>query len=82
MKLIPFILLVATTVAHHPMNKQRWITFTQSKVLTYEAIPKPEDFTIINATSILIEQKVNTLATMVQKSLRQFQKHLKIINSS
>ena len=77
MKLIPFMLLVASMVAHQQINKQRWITFMQSKVPTDEAIPKPEEFTIINATSILIEQKVSTLATMVQKSLRQFQKHLK-----
>ena len=79
MKLIPFILLVTTTVAHQPINKRRWITFTQSKVPTYDAIPKPEDFNILNATSIPIEQKVNTVATMVQKSLRQFQKTLEKI---
>ena len=79
MKLIPFILLVATTVAHQPINKRRWITFTQSKVPTYEAIPKPEDFTILNATSILIEQKVSTLATMVPKLIETFSKTLEKI---
>ena len=76
MKLIPFILLVATAVVHQPINKRRWITFMQPKVPTYDVLLKPEDFTILNAASIPIEQKVNTLATMVHKSVKQFQKHL------
>ena len=76
MKLIPFMLLVATTVAYQPINKRRWIKFTQPKVPTYDVLLKPEDFTILNATSIPIEQKVNMLVTMVHKSVKQFQKHL------
>ena len=44
---------------------------------TYNTVPIHEVPNIIHATHIDIEERIDTLATMVRKSVREFQDHIK-----
>ena len=51
--------------------------FSKVKVPTYEKIPLHGEPDIIHATDILIEERINTLSTMVRKSVRDFHAQMK-----
>ena len=51
--------------------------FSKVKVPTYEKIPLHGEPDIIHAMDILIEERINTLSTMVRKSVRDFHAQMK-----
>ena len=77
MKLIFVFLLVAAVYTYTPFNEQSWIKFQKVKDPTYVTVPVNEEATIIHAKQIDIVQQINTVAAMVQKSMKNFQKHMK-----
>ena len=51
--------------------------FHKVKDPTYDTVPQHGEPDIIHATHILIEEKISTLLTLVQKSVRDFQSQMK-----
>ena len=70
-------LLVAACTAYTPIRERSWIKFAKVKQPTYNTVPIHEVPNIIQATHIDIEEHIDTLATMVRKSVREFQDHIK-----
>ena len=77
MKLVLALLLVAAGYAYTPISERSWLKFTKVKDPTYETVSIHEVPNIIQVTHIDIEEQINTLATMVRKSVREFQDHMK-----
>ena len=77
MKLVITLLLVAAGYAYTPIREQSWLKFKEVKYPTYDTVSIHEVPNIIHATHIDIEERIDTLATMVQKSVRAFQEHMK-----
>ena len=77
MKLVLALLLVAASYAYTPIGERSWVKFTKVKDPTYDTVSMHEVPNIIKATHIDIEERIDALATMVQKSVRQFQDHMK-----
>ena len=76
-KLLPVILLAVACQAYRPITERSWVKFCKVKDPTYETIPLHGEPDIIHATHILIEERISTLSTLVQKSIRDFQKQMK-----
>ena len=76
MKLIFVFILVAATYTYTPINNRSWINFRQVKDPTYVTSPVNLEPDILHAKYIEIEERISTLATKVQQSLRDYQKHL------
>ena len=70
-------LLVAACTAYTPIREQTWLRFAKVKEPTYDTKMVHEQPNIIQATHINIEERINTLATMVEKSVHEFQDHIK-----
>ena len=77
MKLLPILLLAVVCQAYTPITERSWVKFCKVKDPTYEMIPLHGEPDIIHATHILIEERISTLSTMVQKSIRDFQSQMK-----
>ena len=77
MKLVLTLLLVAAAYAYTPISERSWLKFTKVKDPTYDTVSIHEVPNIIQAMHIDIEERINTLATMVQKSVQEFQDHMK-----
>ena len=77
MKIGIIFLLVAACMAYTPISKRSWLKFVKVKQPTYNTVPIHEVPNIIRATHIDIEECIDTLATMVRKSVREFQDHIK-----
>ena len=77
MKFLPVILLAAACQAYTPITERSWVKFRKVKGPTYETIPLHGEPDIIHAMHILIEERISTLSTMVQKSIRAFQSQMK-----
>ena len=76
MKLIFIFLLVTAAHAYTPINERSWINFQKVKDPTYVTVPVNEEVNIIRAKRINLEERINTVATLVQKSIQDFQKHM------
>ena len=76
MKQIFIFILVAAVSADTPINNRSWINFQKVKDPTYITSPVNLEPDIIHAKYIEIEERISTLATMVELSLREYQKHL------
>ena len=77
MKLVLALLLVVASYTYTPINERSWITFKKVKDPTYNTICIHEEPNIIHATHIDIEERISALATMVWKSIQNFQEHMK-----
>ena len=77
MKFLPVILLAVACQAYTTITERSWVKFCKVKDPTYETIPLHGEPDIIHATHILIEERISTLSTMVQKSIRDFQSQMK-----
>ena len=77
MKLVLALLLVAASYAYTPISERSWLKFTKVKDPTYDTISIHEVPNIIQVTHIDIEEQIDALATMVQKSIREFQDHMR-----
>ena len=77
MKLLPVILLAVACNTYTPITEQSLVKFRKVKDPTYETIPLHGEPDIIHATHILIEERINTLSTMVRKSICDFQSQMK-----
>ena len=77
MKLLFLFLLVAACHAYTPINKRSWIKFRKVKDPTYQTTPVNGEPNIIHARHIEIEERISVLSTMIRKSIRDFQEHMK-----
>ena len=75
MKLVLALLLVAASYAYTPISERSWLKFTKVKDPTYDTVSIHELPNIIQVTHIDIEERIDALATMVQKSGRGYQMH-------
>ena len=72
MKVLLIILLAVVCQAYTPITERSWVKFRKVKHPTYENAPLHGEPDIIHATDILIEERISTLSTMIQKSVRDF----------
>ena len=70
-------LLVVAVYAYTPISEQSWLKFTKVKEPTYETVSLHKMPNIIQGTHINIEEQITALATMVWKSVREFQDHMR-----
>ena len=77
MKLLPVILLAVACQAYTPITERSWVKFHKVKDPTYETVPLHGEPDIIHATHILIEERISTLSTMIQKSVHDFHNQMK-----
>ena len=60
-----------------PIAERIWVKFKNVKDPAYNSSLLHEAPNIIKAKEILIEERVNTVSKMIEKSLTNFQTHLK-----
>ena len=77
MKLLLILLLAGACQALTPIAERIWVKFKNVKDLAYNSSRLHEEPNIIKAKEILIEERVNTVSKMIEKSLADFQTHLK-----
>ena len=77
MKVLLTNLLAVVCHAYTSITEQSWVKFRKVKDPTYNTIPQHGEPDIIHATHILIEEKISTLSTLVQKSVQDFQSQMK-----
>ena len=77
MKLLLVILLAVVCQAYTPITERSWVKFCKIKDPTYETVPLHGEPDIIHAMHILIEERIRTLSTMIQKSVHDFHNQLK-----
>ena len=77
MKILPVLLLAIVCQAYTPIKERSWVKFRKVKDPMYETIPLHGEPDIIHAMHILIEERISTLSTMVQKSICDFQSQMK-----
>ena len=63
--------------AYTPIRERSWVKFSKVNVSTYEKIPLHGEPDIVHAMDILIEERINTLSTMVTKSVHDFHTQMK-----
>ena len=73
---IPLLLLAVSCYAYPPIKQRSWVKFKDVPTPTYSDIPKAEAYSILKATTIEIKDRPNVLSKTVQKTARDFQKHL------
>ena len=69
MKVLLIMLLAVMCQAYIRITERSWVKFRKVKDPTYENAPLHGEPDIIHATDILIEERISTLSTMVQKSM-------------
>ena len=69
-------LLVVVSHAYTPITERSWVKFCKVQDPTYETAPLHGEPDIIHAKHILLEERISMLSTMVQKSIRDFHKHM------
>ena len=77
MKLLLILLLAAACEAHMPITERIWVKFKNVKDPAYKSSLLHEAPNIIKAKEILIQERVNIVSKMIEKSLTDFQTHLK-----
>ena len=77
MKLLLMLLLAGTCLAYMPMTERSWVKFKHVKVPAYNTTLLHEAPNIIYAKEIIIEERVNQVSKMIDKSLRDFHTHMK-----
>ena len=77
MKLLLLLLLVGACQTYTPIAERSWVKFRKVKYPTYKNSPLHGEPDIIHATDILIEERMNTISTMIRKSVSDFHVQLK-----
>ena len=77
MSLIPLLLLAIGCEAYQPMRERSWIKFKDVPTPQYDKNRMVENYSILNATTIDIEERPSILANMVHRTIKDFQKHIK-----
>ena len=77
MKSLPVILLAVACQAYTPITGRSWVKFRRVKDPAYETVPLHGEPDIFHAKNILIEERISTLSTMIQKSVHDFHNQLK-----
>ena len=77
MKLLLLLLLAGTCQTHTPIGERIWVKFKNVKDSAYNSSLLHEEPNIIHAKEILIEERVSKLSQMIEKSLTDFQTHVK-----
>ena len=77
MKFLLILLLASACQTHTPIAERIWVKFKNVKDPAYNGSLLQEAPNIIQAKEILIEERVNTVSKMIEKSLTDFQTRLK-----
>ena len=77
MKPLLLLLLAGACLAYTPIAERSWVNFKNVPVPTYNGslLPKPPN--IIYAKEILIEERLNEVSKMIDKSLQDFHTNMK-----
>ena len=62
--------------AHQPIEKRSWINFKDVKTPEYDSNRMVDSYSILNTTTIDIEEQPSVLSHMIHKTTKDFQKHL------
>ena len=77
MKLLLILLLAGACLSYMPIAERSWVKFKHVKDPAYNSSLLHEAPNIIDAKEILIKERVNQVSKMIEKSLSDFQTHLK-----
>ena len=77
MKLLLILLLAGACQSYTPIAERSWVKFKNVKDPAYNSSLLHEAPNIIYAKEILIEERVNQVSKMIEKSLTDFQTYLK-----
>ena len=77
MKPLLLLLLAGTCLAYTPIPERSWVNFKNVQVPTYNSSLLRKAPNIIYAKEILIEERLNQVSRMIDKSLQDFNTHLK-----
>ena len=77
MKLLLILLLAGACQTYMPIAERIWVKFKYVKDPAYNSSLLHKAPNIIKAKEILIEERVNKVSKMIEKSLTNFQTHLK-----
>ena len=79
MKPLLLLLLAGACLAYTPITERSWVKFKNVQVPTYNSSLLREAPNIIYATEILIEERLNQVSKMIDKSLQDFHTHVTFI---
>ena len=77
MKPLLLLLLAGACLAYTPITERSWVNFKNVQVPTYNSSLLRKAPNIIYAKEILIEERLNQVSRMIDKSLQDFNTHLK-----
>ena len=77
MKHLLLLLLAGACLAYRPITERSWVNFKNVQVPTYKSSLLREAPNIIYAKEILIEERLNQVSKMIDKSLQDFNTHMK-----
>ena len=77
MKPLFLLLLAGACLAYTPITERSWVNFKNVQVPTYNSSLLRKAPNIIYAKEILIEERLNQVSRMIDKSLQDFNTHLK-----
>ena len=77
MKSLLILLLVGACLAYTPITERSWVKFKNVPVPAYNNSLLHEAPNIIYAKEILIEERLNKVSKMIDKSLQDFQTNMK-----
>ena len=77
MKLLLLLLLAGACLAYTPITERSWVKFKNLQVPAYNSSLLHEATNIIYAKEIVIEERVNQISKMIDKSLQDFHTHMK-----
>ena len=77
MKPLLLLLLAGACLAYTPITERSWVKFKNVQVPTYNSSLLREAPNIIYAKEILIEERLNQVSKMIDKSLQDFHTQMK-----
>ena len=77
MKPLLLLLLAGACLAYTPITERSWVKFKNVQVPTYNSSLLHEAPNIIYTKEILIEERLNQVSKMIDKSLQDFHTHMK-----
>ena len=77
MKHLLLLLLAGACLAYTPITERSWVKFKNVQVPTYNSSLLHEAPNIIYAKEILIEERLNQVSKMIDKSLQDFHTQMK-----
>ena len=77
MKRLLLLLLAGTCIAYTPIAERSWVNFKNVPVPAYNSSLLHEAPNIIYAKEILIEERLNEVSKMIDKSLQDFHTNIK-----